>query len=275
MNVQIKKSAFVVAGVVMVCLLTYGGITVVFGQAGSLPDRVVWKADGMVMIKVSAGPFMMGGSKNENEKPRHKVTLPTYYMDRTEVTWRQYLTFCKQSGYQVPVNLRFGQTFPPSKLEHPVANVTVMDAEAYCKWAGKRLPTEAEWEKACAGPGGRQYPWGNGWSGSACTNRTNSGDRTTPVGSRPACKSQYGIMDLGGNVWEWTADWYKSYPGGPFTFDFTGKKRVVKGGSYFYSIYLLRCADRYNLPPDDFSGHGGFRCVATPGEGFSEKTGGQ
>lgn len=238
---------------------------------GSLPAYVRWKADGAAMARVPAGSFSMGGTKNENEKPVHSVKLPLYYIDLTEVTHRQYLYFCNQSGHRPPVTFLYTQPFPEEKMDHPVANVTWADAVAYCGWAGKRLPTEAEWEKACAGPKSLEYPWGNGWSASACTNRINSSDRTSRVGSMPKCKSPYGAYDMAGNVWEWTADWYKSYPGAPFSFDYTGTKRVAKGGAYFYSIFLLRCANRHPLPPDDFSDPGGFRCVVTPGNDFKSR----
>jgi iron(II)-dependent oxidoreductase len=237
----------------------------------NFPERITWKADGAVMVKVAAGAFMMGGTKNENEKPRRSETLPLYYLDRTEVSFRQYLNFCSRTGRRPPVSITLMGQVPEAVLSLPAANVTWDDADSYCRWAGKRLPAEAEWEKACAGESGREYPWGNGWNGSACVNRTNSNNRAAPVGSHPGCQSPYGALDLAGNVWEWTADWYKAYPGSPLKFDLTGQERVVKGGSFFYSIYLLRCADRYHLPPDDFSDQNGFRCAVTPGPDFFEK----
>jgi len=237
-----------------------------------LPGVVRWKADGMVMVKVPAGPFIMGGTRHENEKPRRRVELPVYYIDRTEVTFRMYFTFCKETGRRPPAPFFKYKPFPQEMLSHPVSNVSWEDADAYCKWTGRRLPTEEEWEKACAGQSGRVYPWGNGWNASACTNRTNSNDVTTPAGARPSCKSPYGAMDMGGNLWEWTSDWYKSYPGADLTFDFTGDKKVVRGGAYFYSIDLLRCACRWPIRYDDASESSGFRCAVTPGPDFGEKT---
>ncbi len=238
---------------------------------GELPPVVQWNADGSYMIKIDEGPFMMGSSKRENEKPRHKEVLPVYYIDRTEVTFYQYLTFCKDTGRKPPAPLFYKKPFPREMLSHPVSHVSFDDANAYCEWSGKRLPTEAEWEKACAGPEGRTYPWGNGWRASACTNRTNSGDCTTPAGGRSSCKSPYGVMDMAGNLWEWTDGWYKSYPGADFTFDYTGEKRVTRGGCFFYSIELLRCSARRDLPPDDASETNGFRCALTPCKDFAEK----
>jgi len=240
-------------------------------RPAQLPPRARWKKDGAIVVLIPAGPFMMGSVKNENEKPRREMTLPDYYLDLTEVTYAQYLKFCEETKRRPPVSVLLQTPFPDSLMNHPAATVTWEDAEAYCRWAGRRLPGEAEWEKACAGPSGRTYPWGHGWNGSACVNRTNSGDRAAAVGSRPACQSPYGILDLAGNVWEWTADWYRSYPGAPLDFDFTGEQRVVRGGAFFYSIDLLRCSARHTLPPDDASDHGGFRCAVTPGDDFFER----
>jgi formylglycine-generating enzyme required for sulfatase activity len=237
-----------------------------------LPGRVAWKADGLMMVKVPAGVFQMGGNKTKAEEPRHPVELPVYYIDHTEVTWRAYLTFCKETNRQPPISYFQTQPFPPEKLDYPVANVTWSDADEYCRWAGKRLPGEAEWEKACAGPSGQTYPWGEGWNQNACVNRINSGDRAARAGSRPSCKSPVGALDLAGNVWEWTADWYQNYEGSSAKFDYTGSERVVKGGAYFYSIDLLRCQNRYHLQPDDATDHGGFRCAVTPAADFAAKT---
>ncbi len=237
----------------------------------NLPARILWKADHEMMMKVPAGAFSMGGGKEKNSQPRHVVTLPDYYMDRTEVTWRQFLNFCKQTERRPPTNYYFLKPFPPAMLEHPVNGVTWQDAHDYCQWAGKRLPTEAEWEKACAGPGGQTYAWGSGWDANACVNRVNSGDHTHAVASKGSCQSPYGIMDLGGNVWEWTDGWYQNYPGSSATWDHTGKNRVVRGGAYFYSIYLLQCSNRWPIFPDDASDHGGFRCVATPDASIKQK----
>ena len=240
--------------------------------SGELPSRVRWKADAMIMVKVPAGPFWMGSNQMEAEKPRRQENLPVYYLEQTEQTFRNYLVFCQQTGRQPPVLVLLNKPFPEELMDHPVSDVSGDDADAYCRWAGKRLPTEAEFEKACAGEKGQTYCWGNNWDPNACTNRINSGDQTTRVGARPSCKSPYGIMDLSGNVWEWTTDWYKSYPGAPLQFDYTGSQRVARGGAFFYSIDLLRCANRYPLPPDNIAEQGGFRCAATPDQGFAEKT---
>lgn len=264
-------------GVVVALYLGWTGAWVSSGRAaepggtGARLPRVVWKADGSSMVLVPAGPLMMGSDQTEAEKPRHQVEVPAYYLDLTEVTWRKYLKFCKETSRKPPVNLAYQNPWPEEMMERPVANVTWDDALAYCQWTGRRLPSEAEFEKACAGDQSQVYPWGNGWNANACVNRINSGDHTAKVGTHPGCKSPYGILDLSGNVWEWTADWYKSYPGAALTFDYTGDQRVAKGGAFFYSIDLLRCANRYPLHPDDISDHGGFRCAVSPDEKFKEK----
>ncbi len=230
------------------------------GAAKSPPERLRWKKDGTELMKVPAGDFRMGSNSGpEASRPERKVFLESFYIDLTEVTNAQYDQFCRATGRPLPVNIRQG--IPPGFENHPVNNVTWDDADAYCRWAGRRLPTEAEWEKAARGQDGRTYPWGNGWDERLSNNRTNPRDSTMPVGSYPRGASPYGALDLAGNVWEWTADWYRSYPGGPLSFDETGKRRVARGGAFFYSIDLLRTFDRYPLDPQDATDHGGFRCA--------------
>lgn len=235
--------------------------------AAELPKAVRWSKDNAIMMLVPAGDFWMGADKSPqvdylaaSEKPRHKVHLPDYYIDKFEATNSQYLAFCKDRGHELPLLLR-GGAIPAGKENHPVVNMGWNDADAYCKWAGKRLPSEAEWEKAARGPDGRSYPWGSGWDQNLSNNRISPYEDTVAVGSFPKGASPYGVMDLAGNVWEWTADWYQSYPGAGTAFDETGKMKVARGGAYFYSIFLLLSSARHPLPPDDHSEYNGFRCA--------------
>lgn len=240
-----------------------------FSRETSRPGAIRWFQDSSIMILIPAGEFWMGSDKGssaeyipDNEKPRHKAILPDYYLDKFEVTNQQYFNFCKETGHSLPFLMREGK-IPPGKENHPVVNVSWNDATAYCKWAGKRLPGEAEWEKAARGTDGRAYPWGNGWDQNLCNNRTSPYEDTVPVGTYPKGASPYGVMDLAGNAWEWTDDWYKSYPGAERSFDETGKMKVTRGGAYFYSIFLLLATARHPLPPEDISEYNGFRCAVS------------
>jgi formylglycine-generating enzyme required for sulfatase activity len=196
------------------------------------------------MIYIPAGWFWMGCSPNDkqggdNEKPYHKVYLDGYYIDKYPVTNEQYKKFCDATGHKYPKYWKkglFSTNDLPDKLRnHPVVDVSWNDIQEYCKWAGKELPTEAQWEKAARGTDGRIYPWGNGWDASKACYKQSS---TCAVGSYPQGASPYGVMDMAGNVWEWCRDWYDAnyYANSPDhnpTGPDSGKSRVVRGGSCF------------------------------------------
>ena len=198
------------------------------------------------MVLVAAGAFQMGqdaGASDPDETPQHEVFLSDYYIDRTEVTNAQFKAFCDATDRIYPNAPYWDEGYFLANPENPVVNITFEQARAYCAWAGKRLPTEAEWEKAARGTDARLYPWGNAWD----PERANIwGDdvgpdrfrRTSPVGSFPKGASPYGVLDMVGNVWEWCADWYDATyyaraaardPRGP---EKATDTRVVRGGSF-------------------------------------------
>jgi formylglycine-generating enzyme required for sulfatase activity len=219
------------------------------------------------MVLVPAGPFIMGSLEgDEDERPPRTVMLPAFYIDRFEVTHEQYAGFLQATGRKPPVDWPSGQ-MPPKLARHPVVNVTFEDAAAYASWAGKRLPTEAEWEKACRGSDGRTYPWGNSGQGrkTAAPLGDNSKDHTWAVESFPDDISPYGVMDMAGNAWEWTDSWYEPYPGNDrLEIEYGRKYRVIRGGGaidYYGAAATRRCADRARSLPYGTYDALGFRCV--------------
>ncbi len=226
------------------------------------PPRTEDRAE---MVLVPTGEFWMGSDTGggEDEKPRHRVYLDAYSIDKYEVTNGLYGHFMAATGRAAPAYWTDNSFNGPTQ---PVVAVSWHDAEAYCKWAGKRLPTEAEWEKAARGTDGRTYPWGDQWDAS----RANSGEsnlgKTAPVGSYADGASPYGAHDMAGNVWEWVADWYdKDYykrspernPRGPDS----GGSFVLRGGSWGSNPFDLRTAYRDDNTPDGRFNNIGFRCA--------------
>ena len=224
------------------------------------------------MVLVPAGEFTMGSPEGDpDEKPAHKVLIDAFYMDKYEVTVKQYAVFLQESGGDRPAEWNtMNKTVNQSR---PVMGVDWADAVRYCKWAGKRLPTEAEWEKAARGTDGRLYPWGNDPPTPLHANHGkkewNNHEALAPVGKLEDGKSPYGIYDMAGNVWEWVSDWYdndyyKSSPSQNPTGPPTGDHKVIRGGSWGSGEKDLRSTDRDNHLPL-FRGLGtGFRCAKTP-----------
>ena len=205
------------------------------------------------------------GSNHEVERPPHVVSVGAFEIDKFEVTNQEFERFVWETGHVTDAE-KAGETswryYAKDKPQHPVVKVTWNDAIAFCEWAGKRLPSEAEWEKAARGTDARSYPWGNQWD-AAKANSKEAGNRgTTAVGSFPAGASPYGVLDMAGNVAEWTTDWFKAYPGGDFYSPYFGEKyRVIRGGGWFSDKILVRTTERsasgVELANDDV----GFRCV--------------
>jgi len=229
------------------------------------PLRIRSLKDGAEMVLIPAGEFIMGSKDYNNGKPQRRVYLDAYYIDVYPVTVAQYRRFCKETKREMPSSPSWGWID-----NHPIVNVSWNDAKAYCDWAGKRLPTEAEWEKSARGTDGRKYPWENEWDARKCRcSRNNWGDAgsTSPVGSFPQGISPYGVYDMAGNVWEWCADWYdkgyysispKSNPTGPSS----GQFRVLRGGSWFDGTPdSIRVSYRDRYDPMNMFDVVGFRCA--------------
>jgi formylglycine-generating enzyme required for sulfatase activity len=224
------------------------------------------------MAVVPVGPFMMGSSMGDaDEQPVHRVYVETFFMDKYQVSVGQYAKFLDATSQEAPPDWTTMNRSQHQK--RPIVNVDWMDADAYCTWAGKRLPTEAEWEKAARGTDGRTYPWGNEYPTKFFANVSqenwNNHGALTPVGTFENGKSPYGIYDMAGNVWAWVSDWYdpdyyQSSPSQNPTGPPWGESKVIRGGSWGSGPEALRSADREIHSPS-FRGLGtGFRCAKTP-----------
>jgi len=235
--------------------------------------------DGADMILIPAGEFLMGSPEakgNDDERPQHKVYLDAFYIYKYKVTNGQFARFVKETGYKAEGDwMRYAKS---GRETHPVVCVTWNDAWAYCRWAGGRLPTEAQWEKAARGTDGKEYPWGNTWDRNRCNWHEGpkvsgmadiySGRGTAPVGSFPSGVSPYGVHDMAGNVWEWCSDWYdmdyyrsspSRNPEGPGH----GGNRVVRGGCFVDGSNGVQSAFRDSFGPSDQNIILGFRLVRT------------
>ena len=236
-------------------------------------QEIIWEKDGTEMVLIPAGSFEMGDHFNEGlarEHPIHIVELDAFYMDKHEVTVRKFREFVRETGYGYDRWDDVAESSPTSR--HPMIFVNWHDATAYCEWAGKRLPTEAEWEYvARGGLSGKRYLWGDNEDQArsyANYNGTNGKDKWTRCAPVDSFKSnRYGLSDMAGNVYEWCADWYdEDYynnsalrnPQGPSS----GEDRVLRGGSWPNVSNLLRVACRFNFNPMGANFNCGFRCVS-------------
>lgn len=273
-------------------------------------DRAAWqdwwerRRAGLVeeMVRIPAGTLVMGSDDGEPaEKPVHRVILAAFSIDRFEITNAKFSAFVAATGHITNAEATgvgwdwnggwkrvkgadwrhpHGLASSLRGLErHPVVQVSWIDAQAYCRWRGKRLPTEAEWERAARGDSGRIYPWSNqpphlgkryraSYGSDRCC-RADTGDDylfTAPVGSFPLGRSPFGLEDMAGNVWEWVEDWFdqefyrRSLSENPVN-DTPGKRRVIRGGGWGNNPSGLRSTLRHANPPDIGLSMVGFRCA--------------
>lgn len=231
-------------------------------------------ADGMVQGFVPAGTFLMGADEDESnalrdERPQHIVNIAAFWMDQTEVTNGQYAQCVAAGKCRIPFSLTSFTRNPyynvPEFSDYPVVFVSWQDAQDYCQWAGRRLPTEAEWEKAARGQDSRMYPWGSGLDCDFANFRDCLGD-TAEVSRYPSSASPYGVLNMAGNVWEWVSDWYSNAyyeiaslddPLGPQS----GIYKVIRGGSWYDDAIYLRTSSRYWYYPENARFNVGFRCA--------------
>jgi len=232
-----------------------------------LPATIVGH-DGAPMVLVPAGEFTMGSDEgDDDEQPIHHVVLDSFYLDTFEVTNGRFAKFVAAIQSEPPWGFADQET-PVVHADRPVRWVNWMEALGYCLWAGKRLPTEAEWEKAARGTDSRTYPWGNDppSAAHAVFGLTEGAETVSPIGNRDKGQSPYGVHDLAGNLYEWVTDWYDEEfyttnpprnPRGPDE----GTAKVQRGGSYINNPYRIRAAFRTKGDPTEHDPHVGFRCA--------------
>jgi formylglycine-generating enzyme required for sulfatase activity len=251
--------------------------------ASGIPSPPRASAEGSVtqsLVAIPGGEFVMGndgrgddGPGDEDERPSHRVTVKAFRIDRYETTNAMYETFVRATRRDPPFHWVDGR-IPAGKADHPVVYVSWHDADAFCRWAGKRLPTEAEWEKAARGADGRRFPWGDQFSPLKANTpqywltKRADGD-TIPVGSFPQGRTPEGLDDMAGNVYEWVADWYQPYPGNQFpNVHYGTKNKVLRGGSW-YDCLAYGCGlsspvyNRSRFSPAIKNKGFGFRCAAS------------
>ena len=249
-------------------------------KAGELETR---KQDGMEMVYVPAGSFEMGSdSEFADEMPLRQISMDAFFIDKYEVSNGQYQECLTAGACTEPGNL----TTPsqesyfanPDFADYPVVYVDWAQAQAYCQWIGGDLPSEAQWEKAARGTDGRQFPWGNEGPDTQFTfgaedfpndyaNFDDYQGDLTPVGNYPNGASPFGALDMAGNVWEWTRDWYGAYdagqtvnPEGPES----GTDKVVRGGAFDFGAWSIRSTYRGKQSPNYQNYQQGFRCIVLP-----------
>lgn len=267
-TIPIRKSRTVLYSVIALVAISLivGGVFWMSGSPAppsgnsntSTPPAPDTPLTGMILIRGSK--FVMGNnaSSDEAEKPEHEVTLKPFYIDQQEVTNEKYYQFVKKANYAPPPHWVNGK-FADGEEKYPVYNVSWHDAQAYANWAGKRLPTEEEWEFAARGTDKRTFPWGNIFSPSNTNTKEGGKNQAEPVGSYPGGASLFSVMDMAGNVSEWTSSEYQPYA--------NSKAKaipgfvVVRGGSFAQDQVDAKVTARILTPPDRVRNYIGFRCA--------------
>lgn len=257
---RLKRMIATAAAVVAACAALY------YGLKGQAKNQLVGK-DGASAVMIPAGSFFMG---DDESSPRREVFVEAFYLDKHEVTVARYGDFLKATG-----NVKPPEEWQTADLKiHaglPVVGVDWQDANSYCQWTGRRLPTDAEWERAARGTDERKYPWGNEPPSAEharfAKNHQNSvyQDGVAAVGAHPKGASPFGIDDLSGNAWEWVADWYtesfprtdRRNPKGPAS----GTDKVLRGGGWYDAPERLTSTKRMHAPPEHRDDSVGFRCA--------------
>ncbi|HAO94120.1 MAG: hypothetical protein A2X93_02110 [Deltaproteobacteria bacterium GWC2_56_8] len=219
------------------------------------------------MVLIPAGEFTMGSNEWwPKSQPEHSRMVGAFYIDRYEVTNQRYKAFVDAAGYPAPDHWKDGN-IPEGKKDHPVVYVTWKDADNFCRWEGKRLPSEEEWEKAARGSDKRTFPWGDKFAKEKGNTPQYGHEDTLPIGSFESGKSPYGLYDMAGNAFEWTDSWFKPYPGNTHPDENYGEKyKVLKGGSW-YDCTTYKCgisSPNYNrifFHPTTKNNNFGFRCA--------------
>jgi formylglycine-generating enzyme required for sulfatase activity len=251
------------------------------GKTSHDSDRLPFEPE---TIPIPLGEFLMGSDPQKDsdaageEQPQQPLYLPDYHLSKTAVTNAQYAAFLEATGHRL---LEFfeGRKPPVEKRDHPVVDVSWYDAVAYCQWLSSvtrkqySLPSEAEWEKGARGTHGRIYPWGNQFEGFCNC----EGEGTTIVGSYPRGVSLYSLLDMAGNVWEWTRSlWGKDWASPDYQYPYDPNdgredlkagedvKRVVRGGSFTSREWMVRCAVRHREAPNISADSIGFRVMLLP-----------
>jgi serine/threonine-protein kinase len=228
--------------------------------------------DEVELVLIPAGEFTMGHKDSYDTLPVRRMNLPAFYIDKYEVTNKRYKRFIDATGYKVPWSQDPAvaayawnwqkRMYPEGKGDDPVVLINWEDARAFCAWAGKTIPSEAQWEKAARGANGKSYPWGNAWEAAKANTSESGVKQTAPAGSFKADVSEYGVNDLAGNVSEWVEEWFAPYPGNPMTnYEERDKYKILRGGSWDYAHSIANGYHRqYALPQSQMAAIG-FRCV--------------